>query len=221
MNISKTGKNKTRCCSPELIAAFLDRTLSAEDDERVLIHLSECQDCRDAAAFTGEAIALHAAGTPELSVDERESSQQSVRKLLQKHAKPMDKILWDYCISNTKILSFLRFEQPEPEVLAASGEKNILYFRAQTAETSDYFWTAALEIEDGTEELLRITVTGKNGKYISAGDFELCRIKSAVKNGICFIDRMKLAENINTGGVSFQFEDGTVVKGQPVLGTLA
>ena len=83
MSISKTGKNKKRCCSPELIAAFLDRRLSAEDDERVLIHLAECQECKKSAAFAGEAIALHVSGLPELSNEERKSSSLSVRKMLQ------------------------------------------------------------------------------------------------------------------------------------------
>lgn len=219
MSILKKTKNKKRCCSPELIASFLERNISAEDGERVLIHLAECEECREAAGFAATAMAEYETGLPVLSEEERESSLQATQKLLRKHAKPMDKVLWNFCLENTKIISFLNCTYTEPEVLAASGAENILYFRAQTAKSSDYFWEAALEIKDGTEDNLKISICNNAGKKIPCGMFELCQIKTEVEKGICYIKRAELAEKIFLGGVSFLFSDGSRIKGQPVLGT--
>jgi len=198
---------------------FSGADVSTEDGERVLIHLAECEECRNAAEFAATAMAEYETGLPVLSEEEKESSLQATKKLLRKHAKPMDKVLWDFCLENTKIISFLNCTYAEPEVLAASGAENALYFRAQTAKASDYFWEAALEIKDGTEDNLKISICDNSGKMIPSGMFELCQIKTEVKKGVCYIKRAELAEKILLGGVSFLFNDGSKIKGQPVLGT--
>ena len=213
-------------CSPELISAFLDQRCNPEDGERVLIHLANCPECRTQAAFVCQMISAEKEGTlPRLSEEERQKTYAHVNELLKKNEKNNRQTLWNYWITDNNVLSFLKGDSAEPEVLAAGVESSELYFRSNTPRTSQYFWQAALCIEDGMEEKLKISLTDGNGEKILAGDFLLCLIKTKIEDGICFIDREEFAKNlfsknVKKRAVALRFPDKTIVSGLPVLGTM-
>ena len=228
MSISRKIKNEASHmhCSPELILSFLEQRCNLEDGERALVHLANCPECRAQAAFVCQAISAEKEGAfPCLSEDEYQETLLHVDELLKTHANPPTKILWDYWIANNNILFLLKKNTVEPEVIAAGAESSELYFRSIEPRTSKYFWQAALHVEDGTEEMLKIKLTDGYGEKIVAGDFLLCLIKAKIENGVCFISKDEFAENLfskdaRRHAVALRFPDKTVVAGQPVLGAV-
>ena len=229
MSISRKVKNEAlhmHYCSPELILSFLERSCNQENGERALIHLSNCSECRAKAAFVCQAMVAEKDGSfPLITEEERQATLLHVDELLKKHTTPTPQILWGHWISSNNILSFLKKNTVEPEVLAAGAESSELYFRSVEPRTSEYFWQAALCIEDCTEEKLKIILTNAAGEKIPSGVFLLCLIKTKVEDGVCFVNKEEFAENLFSKNaarhsVAFRFLDKTIVAGQPVLGTV-
>lgn len=228
MNVSKKIKvdASKNCCSPELILSLLEQQANAEDGEKALLHLANCPECRQKAAFVCQALAAEKDGTfPVLSQEERRQTLSHVDELLKKNDKNGQHILWELWIKNNNCLSFLKEKSFEPEVLAAARESSELYFRSTEPRSSKYFWQAALCIEDGTEEMLKVVVTDGEDTKIPVGDFLLCLVKTTVKDGVCFVNREKFAENLFSNNkdkhfVALRFADGTVKAGLPVLGAI-
>ena len=229
MSISRKVKNEAlhmHYCSPELILSFLERSCNQENGERALIHLSNCSECRAKAAFVCQAMVAEKDGSfPLITEEERQATLLHVDELLKKHTTPTPQILWGHWISSNNILSFLKKNTVEPEVLAAGAESSELYFRSVEPRTSEYFWQAALCIEDGTGEKLKIILTDAAGEKIPSGVFLLCLIKTKVEDGVCFVNKEEFAENLFSKNaarhsVAFRFLDKTIVAGQPVLGTV-
>lgn len=229
MSISRKVKSEAlhvHYCSPELILSFLERSCNQEDGERALIHLSNCSECRAKAAFVCQAMVAEKDGSfPLITEEERQATLLHVDELLKKHTTPTPQILWEHWISSNNILSFLKKNTVEPEVIAAGAESSELYFRSVEPRTSEYFWQAALCIEDGTDEKLKIILTDAAGEKIPSGVFLLCLIKTKVEDGVCFVNKEEFAENLFSKNaarhsVAFRFPDKTIVAGQPVLGTV-
>ena len=229
MSISRKVKSEAlhvHYCSPELILSFLERSCNQEDGERALIHLSNCSECRAKAVFVCQAMVAEKDGSfPLITEEERQATLLHVDELLKKHTTPTPQILWEHWISSNNILSLLKKNTFEPEVIAAGAESSELYFRSVEPRTSEYFWQAALCIEDGTGEKLKIILTNAAGEKIPSGVFLLCLIKTKVEDGVCFVNKEEFAENLFSKNaarhsVAFRFLDKTIVAGQPVLGTV-
>lgn len=229
MSISRKTKSEAlhmHCCSPELILSFLEQRCNQEDGERALVHLANCPECRAKAAFVCQAMAAEKENVfPYLTKEERQKTLLHVDELLEKHTTSTPQILWEHWISSNNILSLLKKNTFEPEVIAAGAESSELYFRSVEPRTSEYFWQAALCIEDGTGEKLKIILTDAAGEKIPSGVFLLCLIKTKVEDGVCFVNKEEFAENLFSKNaarhsVAFRFLDKTIVAGQPVLGTV-
>lgn len=227
MSISRKVKNETLCmnfCSTELILSFLEQRCNQEDGERALVHLANCPKCRAKAAFVCQAMAAEKDGSfPLITEEERQETLCHVDELLKKDATPTLHILWEHWISSNNILSLLKKNTFEPEVIAAGAESSELYFRSVEPRTSEYFWQAALCIEDGAKEKLKIILTNAAGEKITSGEFLLCLIKTKVEDGVCFVDKEEFAKNLfskdtRRHAVALRFPDKTIVAGQPVLG---
>lgn len=229
MSISRKVKNEAlymRCCSPELILSFLEQRCNQSDGERALVHLANCPQCRAKAALVCQAMAAEKENVfPCLTKEERQETLLHVDELLKTTATQTSQIFWDYWISSNNILSLLKKNTVEPEVIAAGAESSELYFRSVEPHTSEYFWQATLCIEDGTEEKLKIILTNAAGEKIASGVFLLCLIKTKVKDGVCFVNKEEFAKNLfskdtRRHAVALRFPDKTIVAGQPVLGTV-